>query len=65
MPQAPSLPAEGRAGAKAQRQKLELLLSVLALAFRKKSGNGSWAWGKMPALESNLTIVKGNSCIGT
>lgn len=51
MPQAPSLTAEGRAGAKAQRQKLELLLSVQALAVSKKSGNGCWAWGKMPALK--------------
>lgn len=59
MPQAPSLPAEGRAGAKAQRQKLELLLSVQTLAVSKKSGNGCWACGKMPALESNLNNRKG------
>lgn len=62
VPQAPSLPAEGRAGAK-RRQKLEMLLSVQALAVSKKSGNGCWAWGKMPALESNLTVEKENSHI--
>lgn len=40
MPQAPSLPAEGRAGAKTQRQELELLLNVQALAVSKKCWHG-------------------------
>lgn len=46
-----------------EEAKLEMLLSVQALAVSKKSGNGCWAWGKMPALESNLTIEKENSHI--